>query len=139
MDKEPLLHREMEDPGNMNVNRTQIPIPRTYEDVVPINIDKSLNFSEVVIPSTLKHHSAEKQAENVVREFNVGVETIMAPSVMFGTRILRDEFRLVHRNNTPELVPYSSVPMRKLVFPTGVTEELGVFKQTDLQFGAHGR
>ena len=41
--------------------------------------------------------------------------SIMTQSIPFGTRIGRDQFRLVHRNNSPELVMFTELPLRKCV------------------------
>jgi len=112
-----------------------------YTDPYSERINNYLNqyrVEDIVIESTLRHSDPYQQAQNVLNAFNRKKKSIMIPSVMFGTRIDRDEFRLVHRNNTPELVGYTDQPLRKKIFMTGKTEDIGVYKHIELFFGAHG-
>lgn len=81
--------------------------------------------------------------DSVVKEFNrIGTiyqrPSIMMASDVLGKRINRNEYRLVARNNQPELVPFSEQKMYKKPSLTGTTEELGIFLQTELCFGAYG-
>lgn len=46
---------------------------------------------------------------------------------------------MVQRNRTPELVPFTNKPLRLKAYATGETKEVGIFKQTQLNFGVHGR
>ena len=99
---------------------------------------KDLSFRDIIVSSTLRHPDLDEQARNIVRLFNQNRPSIMVESVAMGKRIQRDEFRLVHRNNFPELVPFTRKPLRMEYNMTGTTEEIGVFKQNDLCIGAHG-
>jgi len=95
-------------------------------------------INDIVIASTLRDKNPYTQVQNILHAFNGNRESIMVPSVIFGKRINRDEYRLVHRNNSPELVGYSDIPLRKKIYMTGTTEDIGIYKQTKLFFGAHG-
>jgi regulator of protease activity HflC (stomatin/prohibitin superfamily) len=99
--------------------------------------NRELTLNDVIIKSTLYDPNYETQRQNVLSAFNKNKVSIMEESVAFGTRIPRNSFRLVHRNNIPELVGFTNVPLRKKVFTTGTTEDLGTFNQTDLHIGAH--
>lgn len=100
----------------------------------------SPKLEDIIRPSKLSNQNPELQNKQIVEEFNRGnKEDITVESVAFGKRIDQDEFRLVHRNNVPQLVPFTYYPRRLGVYYTGVTEQIGIFKQTDLVIGAHGR
>ena len=94
--------------------------------------DMIVNLNDIIIVSNLT-------AANVVKEFNQNRPTIMVKSPI-GDRIMPDEYRLVALNRNPELVPFTSYPMRKGYYPSpnDKTEEMGVFKQTTLCFGGYG-
>lgn len=97
-----------------------------------------LTMDDIIVRSELCDPDPNVQTENVLQAFNKNRETIMEQSVAFGTRIKRDEFRLVHRNNRPELVGFTRTPLRKKIYFTGTTEDICISKQTDLLIGAHG-
>jgi regulator of protease activity HflC (stomatin/prohibitin superfamily) len=99
-----------------------------------------VDFDSVVVKSTLFDHDHHKQMENIVQAFNEDKETIMTPSSLFGKRITPDSFRLVALNNVPELVRPTEDKYRKKIYlsPNDNTEEIGIFKQTELFFGAYG-
>lgn len=100
----------------------------------------SQRMEEIIRPSTLFDHDPLIQNKKIIDEFNRGnAEDITVESVMFGKRIDQNEFRLVHRNNVPQLLPYTYYPRRLGIYYTGVTKEIGIFKQTDLVIGGHGR
>lgn len=101
--------------------------------------DHILNFETEVIHSELYDPDPHVQISKIVKAFNGNNKSIMTQS-LFGKRIEPDEFRLVSKNNVPELVPPTKEPMRKQLFPhpTDVTEEHGIFKQTQLCIGADG-
>lgn len=97
-------------------------------------------FDDIIISSTLFNDNPIIQAQNIINEFNKGnTESFVTDSVVFGTRIQRNEFRLVHRNNTPELLGFTDTPVRLKWYWTGTTQEIGIYKQIDLFFGGHGR
>jgi regulator of protease activity HflC (stomatin/prohibitin superfamily) len=113
----------------------------------PVNVDNlkqrnqvstELTIDDVVIRSTLQHSDPNVQIRNILHAFNGNNPSIMEESIMFGTRIKRDEFRLVHRNNTPELVGFTETPLRKKIYSYGTTEDISVHKTNDLIVGAHG-
>ncbi|VVC76270.1 hypothetical protein AQUSIP_15790 [Aquicella siphonis] len=100
----------------------------------------TIKLDKILRASTLYDVDPVAQTRNIVAEFNRGnKEDITEESVLFGKRIDTNELRLVHRNNVPQLVPFTYRPRRLGIYATGVTEEIGVFKQTDLCIGAHGR
>lgn len=104
------------------------------------NLMPKLTLEQIVRESTLYDPDPAEQTRKIVEMFNAGnKEDITVESVPLGKRIDQDEFRLVHRNNVPQLVPWSYYPRRLGVYWTGVTKEIGVFKQTDLVIGGHGR
>lgn len=96
------------------------------------------SLSQVMIQSTLFDKDPATQTKKIVEAFNRGREDITVESVQLGKRINQDEFRLVHRNNQAQLVPYTYLPRRLGVYATGTTEEVGIYKQTALEIGAHG-
>ncbi|OYK80263.1 SPFH domain-containing protein [Coxiella burnetii] len=92
------------------------------------------NINEVVIQPTLKSD------ENILKAFNQGnVESFVTPSIFLGKRIKPSQFRLVHRNNVPELVAFTSDPMRLKWYSYGTTAEIAIVEKTDQTFGAYGR
>lgn len=102
-------------------------------------IDYMLNPSSVIIKSTLKNNDSNIQMMNIVNEFNNNRKSIMTESI-FGKRIDTDSFRLVSLNNQPELIASSNKQYRKKIYldPKDKTIEHGIFKQTELFFGACG-
>ena len=98
-----------------------------------------LDFEKEVIQSTLINSNYEKQIKNIVAAFNCGRKSIMTESIV-GERIEPDEYRIVVKNNKPELVPPSTKQLRKSFYwnPTTTTFDLSVFKQTDLFIGGYG-
>lgn len=112
------------------------------ERVYP-NLSSELNspkLEQIIQASTLYDHDPLEQNRKIIEAFNAGnKEDISVESVAFGKRIDQNEFRLVHRNNVPQLIPYTYYPRRLGVYYTGVTREIGVYQQTDLVIGAHGR
>lgn len=98
-----------------------------------------LSYDTEVIKSTLADPNPSKQLENIVNEFNQGRKSIMTPSV-FGKRIYPDQFRIVVKNNVPELVVPGTLQLRKQLFlsPSTKTNEVGKAKQTDLFIGGYG-
>ena len=104
-------------------NRLNDPIVHELEK----ELDKELSMNDILIKSKLDDPNSDRKMQNILNAFNRNNETIMEPSVAFGTRIKRNEFRLVHRNNIPELVGFTNSPLRKKVFLTGTTEDLGIF------------
>jgi len=103
--------------------------PAKFELDIGQTVKKSLLFDPL---------NPQKMIKDMVNAFNQGRESIMIPSDVLGTRIDKNQFRLVARNNQPELIPFTETKMYKKVFLTGKTEEIGVFKQTDLHISAHG-
>ncbi|KAH3757557.1 vacuolin B [Pelomyxa schiedti] len=102
------------------------------------HLPKFLNPDDVIIQSTLRAPDPVQQMDNIAKAFNKGKRSIMVDSLIWGTRIDRGQFRLVHRNFTPELVLFKDTPQRKSVYFTGLTGEMGTFPQTDPFFGGHG-
>lgn len=102
------------------------------------NPSSKSSLAEVMISSTLYDKDPATQTKKIVAAFNLDKEDITIESVQFGKRIKQDEYRLVHRNNQAQLVPYTYYPRRLGYYATGTTEEVGIFKQTDLLIGAHG-
>lgn len=99
-----------------------------------------LELEKVIRRSRLYHADPVTQSQSIVAEFNRGnKEDFTEESIPFGKRIGTDEYRLVHRNNVPQLVPYTFQPRRLGIYPTGTTAEIGIYKQTSLCIGAHGR
>src|SRR5579885_381058 len=99
-----------------------------------------LKLTQIVRTSTLFDPDPTVQSKKIIEEYNRGnKEDITEESIAFGKRIDVNQLRLVHRNNVPQLVPYTYYPRRLGVYMTGVTEEIGVYNQTDLCIGAHGR
>ncbi|MBX3709831.1 MAG: hypothetical protein KIT56_04935 [Gammaproteobacteria bacterium] len=121
------------------------PLAMAEEKVDNFNADlnaklKKIKLNDVIRLSTLCDANPMVQTKKIVDEFNHGnKEDFTLESIPFGKRIDTNEIRLVHRNNVPQLVPYTPRPRRLGVYATGVTEEIGVYKQTDLCVGAHGR
>lgn len=106
---------------------------------LPEDLDK-LTLAAITQPSILGDADIQKQNEKILEAFNKdNKQDISVESVIFGKRIDQDEFRLIHRNNVPQLLPYTYYPRRLGIYFTGVTQEMGVFKQTDLLIGGHGR
>lgn len=101
-------------------------------------LEFQLEFETEVRSSVLWGRNSDETSRNVVRAFNSGRDSIMMESTMWGTRIDRDQYRLVARNHQPELVSFSELKKYKKIFLTGVVEDLGIFKQIDLYLGAHG-
>lgn len=99
-----------------------------------------LNFKDVITRSTLKNKDLQKQIKNISQEFNQGRSTIMTKKLAYGKLLEPNQFRLVSLNRKPELVSYTESPLRKKIFlnPKKKVEELGIFKYTDLCFGAYG-
>lgn len=102
-------------------------------------------LSDVVIASTLYDRQSYTQALNIQREFNKHVkdnQSCFTTSLIRGQYIGRDEFLLGHRNKTPEIVTFHpSKNIARVVKPfdsSFVSEVIGVFKQTDAFYGAHG-
>lgn len=103
-------------------------------------LNNDLTLGAITRQSELRDADPAEQARKIVEAFNAGnKEDITVESVPLGKRIDQDEFRLVHRNNVPQLVPYTYYPRRLGYYGTGVTSEIGIYKQTDLVIGAHGR
>lgn len=101
---------------------------------------RNTNLHDIIQASTLADPNPAEQNRKIVEEFNRGNKAdISVESVLWGKRIDQDEFRLVHRNNVPQLMPYTYYPRRLGIYATGTTEEIGVYKQTDLCIGSHGR
>jgi len=98
-----------------------------------------LNFNAEVIKSTLYDRDPNQQLINLLKAYNQGRESIMTTSI-FGSRIDPSEFRIVVRNNIPELVAPSEHQMRKSYFldPSTKTLNLCTVKQTDLFIGGYG-
>jgi hypothetical protein len=96
-------------------------------------------FKTEVIKSILVDSDPNRQMNNIVQAFNQGRKSIMTTSV-FGHRINPDKFRIVVKNNVPELVPPTSAQLRKQLFvsPSTKTNEVGEFNQTDLFIGGYG-
>lgn len=97
-----------------------------------------LDFNNEIQSSKYNNLPESQIVQQLVNDFNQGRPSIMEASTIFGTRIARNQFRLVARNNRPELVPFSEYKMYKKPYMTGITEDIGIFNQTDLYFGAHG-
>lgn len=98
------------------------------------------SLDKVIQASTLENANVAEQEKNILDAFNAGNKlSLLTPSLYFGIRIGRDEYRLVHRNNTPQLVAYTEYPMRLKWSLTSTIQNLGRYKKTDLYFGAHGR
>lgn len=79
----------------------------------------------------------------VVRDFNQGRETIMTTGMQFlfkHRRIKPNEYRLVHRNNIPELVPFSETPQRRIknLDPFASSSTLAICDQNTAKIGAYG-
>lgn len=137
---EPLISKEKEkeeEKGEEQVFNTYF-IPPQIKLIPKAKEGEELTIDKIIIESTISNFDPDVQLQNILQAFNKNKDTIMEPSTTLGTRIRRDEFRLVHRNNTPELIAFTNVPLRKKFFLTGVTEDLGTFKQTDMLIGAHG-
>ncbi len=96
-------------------------------------------LDEIIVASSLYDPDPQKQNRKIIEEFNRDTQDVTIESVLFGKRIDQDEFRLVHRNNVAQLVPWTYYPRRLGIYLTGTTEEIGVYKQTKLCIGAHGR
>jgi hypothetical protein len=99
-----------------------------------------LDVDKVVVQSTLINADHHQQMNNIVEEFNREKDKIVTNSPIWGERITPDSFRLVAKNNVATLVPPSENKVRKKIYlsPNDATEELGIFKQTELFFGAYG-
>jgi len=142
--------KELVDLSSTNVRETEplLVADKFVDDkpFLPVNVDSlkqrnsstELSIDDVVIRSTLQHNDPNVQIRNILNAFNGNNQSIMEESVMFGTRIKRDEFRLVHRNNTPELVGFTAIPLRKKIYTYGTTEDISIHKINDLIVGAHG-
>lgn len=122
-------------------NQSSPPLPR----IQPISMDvlwlcppNELRYEDEVKKSSIWDASPVRMIEKTVKEFNNGRPSIMVASDVTGTRIKKNEYRLVARNNQAELVPFTEKKMYKKPFLTGLTEELGTFDQTSLYIGAHG-
>lgn len=100
----------------------------------------TLPFDEIIRHSTLYDPNPDAQLKAIIAQFNQGnKEDFSVESVLFGTRIDVNEVRLIHRNNVPQLLPYTYYPRRLGIYLTGDTDDIGVYNQTDLCIGAHGR
>lgn len=137
---EPLLPQLSNNIQNMSFDN---PIQNQKKEMntnIRTNVDNpnELTVDDIVISSTLQDSDPNEQIQKILYAFNGKNESIMEESVTFGTRIKRDEFRLVHRNNTPELVGFTRVPLRKKIYVYGTTEDIGIYKTNDLLIGAHG-
>jgi len=76
--------------------------PVTLPNNLPIRlqtqeIKDDLTMDGIIIKSTLSDFDPSVQLGNILQAFNKNKDTIMEPSTTLGTRIKRDEFRLVHR------------------------------------------
>lgn len=102
-------------------------------------IEHCLVFEKEIIQSTLGNPIHDQQVSNVVEAFNQGRPSIMVSSV-FGKRINPDEYRVVVKNNVPELVPPSENQVRKGIYadPSTKTHNLCTSKQTDIFIGGYG-
>eukprot|EP01120_Amphizonella_sp_Union-15-10_P013322 TRINITY_DN6164_c0_g1_i1.p1 TRINITY_DN6164_c0_g1~~TRINITY_DN6164_c0_g1_i1.p1 ORF type:complete len:574 (+),score=133.17 TRINITY_DN6164_c0_g1_i1:43-1722(+) len=83
----------------------------------------------------------EIQMQKIIAAFNAGNRgSILTNSRLLGKRIGRNQFRIVHRNNVHvEMIGYTEIPKRLEFSVNGITQEVGVFDQTQYHFGAHGR
>ncbi len=71
---------------------------------------------DVVVSQTTYRGTSTETYANVVRDFNQERPSIMTTGYQFlfkHRRIKPSEYRLVHRNNVPELVPFSETPQRR--------------------------
>lgn len=143
----PELDEDHDDLSEVNSIPNSIPIPNSIgmresrqEQILAGPPDKFvLDFNQTIKKSLLfDPKNPNKMIQDIVAAFNQGRQSIMIPSDVLGTRINKDQLRLVARNNQPELIPPTENKMYKKVFLTGKTEEIGVFKQTDLYISAHG-
>ncbi len=102
-------------------------------------------LADVVITSTLYDRNSNTQALNIQREFNKNVkenQSCFTTSLIRGQYISRDEFLIGHRNKTPEIVTFHpSKNIARVLKPfdsSFVSEIIGIVKQTDPIYGAHG-
>lgn len=103
---------------------------------------QSIKLEDIVQASTLRHDDIHQQNQHIVSAFNAGNEDeLTVESMLFGKRLEPNEFRLAHRNNIPQLIPSSNPPQRLRWdnWFTGTAQEIGVYDQTQLVIGAHGR
>lgn len=109
-----------------------------------MNIEGEVTIKDVVIPSTLFHPNPNKQAENIVNEFNKrvlpGLNTFET-SLFLGDWVNPDSFILGACNQIPELHIYDGAQkLRRSWYadPTINTEMIGIKKQTHSIYGAYG-
>lgn len=98
---------------------------------------KELEFHDIVEPAPFAFNAvtAIAKAFNEERE-----ESFVSYSSWRGTRIEPNQFMLVHRNNTPELVAFNGQQIAlPIVTGPGVTVEMiGVFNRNTVWIGAYG-
>lgn len=97
----------------------------------------NLTLEDIITPA--KFYTGDQAS--ILRAFNQNVkESAVSFSSFRGKRIQRDEYLLVHRNKTPELVPFNEqrIALPLLTAPGVVVEEIGVVKQAQSFYGAHG-
>lgn len=117
--------------GEKNIDKIieQLANPREHE----------LDFDQEVRHSTLVDPDPTQEMKNILQAFNQGRKSFMKTSP-FGKTIEPGKFRLVERNNVPELVPPTETPMRKKLCPSpkDSSHEIGVFDQKALYVGGCG-
>lgn len=107
-----------------------------YPEVKPPVLSPS-----ILIKSTLANPNPIEQMTNVVSAFNKGnTESFVRINYVFGNPVPFDHFRLIHRNNVPELLPPNNKPQWLFnLLPWIPSGEIGTYKQTTLHIGALGR
>lgn len=106
-------------------------------------VDAYKTLEDLLIPSQYADQDAATTYNNIVKDFNQARPTIMTTGHQWlfkHRRIEPNQYRLVHRNNIPELVAFSETPQRrqKMLDPFYSSSTLGIFNQTKPVVGAYG-
>ncbi len=112
--------------------------------IVQENIaDLEADVAGLIQDTNLVRADADEQTRAIVETFNHGnPESFMtnaSVATFLGQQIEPNQFKLIHRNNVPELVPFSNIRQRLKYYMTGKTEELGIYEKNAQVIGKFGR
>ncbi len=136
-----LLPATMDEKSILNQQYEPLEMAITEHVIKNAHEEMGMKLDQVIIPSCFAELKGDEQVKAILKEFNKNVkESSITESSVRGSRIPRDAFWLVHRNEIPEMVGWSE---KYLALPIatwfGTTiEDLGVHPRNKPFFGAHG-